>query len=122
MSFVIAVAVGAVCGVLSGFGIGGGSLLVLYMINFTAFNQQTIQGINLVYFLPTATFALISHVKNKMVDFKVALPTVLAGVFATAVSSFAATTISAEILKKAFGVFLICIGVREVFSKKKNGR
>ena len=45
---------GAVCGLLSGLGIGGGTLLMVWMTGVAALPQQTAQGINLLYFLPSA--------------------------------------------------------------------
>ena len=49
---------GALTGILSGFGIGGGSLLLIYMTSFAGLPQDLAQGINLLYFLPTAGAAL----------------------------------------------------------------
>ena len=45
---------GLVCGVLSGLGIGGGTLLMVYMTAMAGLEQTVAQGINLLYFLPTA--------------------------------------------------------------------
>ena len=61
LSFLIAIAAGLVCGVLSGFGIGGGSLLMVWMTAVLSMEQKAAQGINLLYFLPTAAAALIFH-------------------------------------------------------------
>ena len=58
--------IGLLTGVLSGFGIGGGSLLILYMTSFTEVNQYAAGGINLLYFLFCAPAALVSHIKNKL--------------------------------------------------------
>ena len=55
---------GLVCGILSGFGIGGGSLLMVWMTAVAALDQKTAQGINLLYFLPTSIGALIFHIKQ----------------------------------------------------------
>ena len=54
MSFLIATLAGLATGVLSGFGIGGGTLLLIYMTSFAQLDQSMAQGINLLYFLPTA--------------------------------------------------------------------
>ena len=48
LSFLIAVAAGLVCGVLSGFGIGGGSLLMVWMTAALSMEQKAAQGINLL--------------------------------------------------------------------------
>ena len=41
-------------GILSAWGVGGGTLLLLLMTLFLGVDQTQAQGINLLYFLPTA--------------------------------------------------------------------
>lgn len=53
---------------LSGFGIGGGTLLLIYMTAFAGVPQNLAQGVNLLYFLPTAATALPAHIKNGYID------------------------------------------------------
>ena len=64
MDFIFNSLAAAITGVLTGFGVGGGTLLILYMQTFTAFSQASAQGINLAYFLPTAGASLIGHIKE----------------------------------------------------------
>ena len=45
--WLIAALAGAAAGVLSGLGVGGGSLLLIYMTSFTGVPQTLAQGINL---------------------------------------------------------------------------
>ena len=119
MQFAIAVLVGAATGVISAWGIGGGTLLVIYMSAFANVEQQTAQGINLLYFLPTAVAALITHIKNKLVEWRAVIPTVIAGVPAAIATSLFATQLDTDILRKGFGVFVIVVGITEVFRKTK---
>ena len=63
----VAAAVGVLCGIISGFGIGGGSVLMVWMTAVLAMEQRTAQGINLLYFLPTAAAALIIHIREKRI-------------------------------------------------------
>ena len=79
LTLLAAAAAGLVCGVLSGFGIGGGSLLMVWMTAVCAVGQKTAQGINLLYFLPTAAAALIFHAKNRLIDWRAVLPAAAAG-------------------------------------------
>ena len=116
---IIAIFIGLACGILSGFGIGGGTLLMLYMMNFTSLSQHAAQGINLLYFLPTSALALVSHFKNKLVDTSLAVPAIIAGILTTAAAAFAATAMDTSLLKKFFGAFLILLGLKEVFKKKQ---
>lgn len=118
MSFVIALLAGLATGVLSGFGIGGGTLLLIYMTSFAGLEQDLAQGINLLYFLPTAATALIAHRKNGYLKKEAAWPAILCGLVGTALAAWAATALDVEILRKCFGVFLLFVGLHELFRKK----
>ena len=115
--FLIAALAGAVTGVLSGFGVGGGSLLLIYMTCFAGAPQALAQGVNLLYFLPTAATALPAHVKNGYVEKKALLPAIAAGLGCSAIAAWAATALDVEVLRKCFGGFLILIGLRELLRK-----
>lgn len=117
MGWLIAALAGAVTGVLSGFGVGGGSLLLIYMTSFAGTPQNLAQGINLLYFLPAAAAALPAHFKNGCVEKRALLPAILAGLAGTALSAWAATSLDVELLRKCFGGFLLIIGVRELLRK-----
>ena len=112
-----AVVAGAVCGILSAFGIGGGSLLMIWMTAVLNMEQQTAQAINLLYFLPAASISLIFHIHNRQICWRAAVPAILAGVVTAALSAWAASCLEAVLLRKAFGVFLLVIGVLELRKK-----
>lgn len=117
MSWVISLLAGAITGVLSGFGVGGGTLLLIYMTTFAGVEQHLAQGINLLYFLPTAALALPAHIKNGYVDKPTALPAIAAGLLGTAVAAWVATALDVTLLRRIFGAFLIYVGIRELFRK-----
>ena len=117
MSFMIALAAGIVTGVLSGWGVCGGTLLMIFMTSIAGISQAEAQGINLFYFLPTSATALYFHIKNRLLERDTAIPAIIAGVVTTLVSALAATAIDTSLLKKIFGVFLITVGVFELFKK-----
>ena len=116
-SWFIPVLAGAVTGVLSGFGVGGGTLLLIYMTAFAGVDQHLAQWINLLYFLPTAATALPAHFKNGFIDKKTALPAIIAGLAGTAVAAWTATALDVALLRRFFGAYLLYIGVRELFRK-----
>lgn len=115
--WIIAALAGAATGVLSGFGVGGGSLLLIYMTSFAGVPQTLAQGVNLLYFLPAAATALPAHLKNDYVEKKALLPAIAAGLVCSALAAWAATALDVEVLRKCFGGFLILIGLRELFQK-----
>ena len=54
--------------VISAWGVGGGTLLLLVMTLLLDVDQRTAQGINLLFFLPAAASALFVHRKNGYLD------------------------------------------------------
>ena len=106
-----------VCGVLSGFGIGGGSLLMVWMTAVLSMEQRAAQGVNLLYFLPCAACALIFHIKNKQIVWRAVWPAALAGSVCAVGGALLAQNVDAELLRKLFGGFLILVGLSEIFLK-----
>ena len=66
-------------GVLSGMGVGGGSLLIVLLSAFMQVEQVTAQGVNLVYFLPAAAIAVLIHWKKGNIDAGTAAAGTVAG-------------------------------------------
>lgn len=110
---------GTITGILSAFGIGGGSLLLIYLTAFAGMSQHQAQGINLLYFLPAAAAALPAHKKNGLLEKKIILPAILAGLCAAACTALLANRLDTHLLRKLFGVFLLYIGLRELFRRDK---
>ena len=106
-------------GILSGFGIGGGSLLLLYLTLFEGAGQYQAGGINLLYFLSCAPAALISHRKNGLIEREAVKCCVPAGVVTSVLSALLAARVDTDLLRRAFGVVLLYIGVKETFLRKK---
>lgn len=82
--------VGLLTGVLSGCGIGGGSLLLLWLTLVQDMPQFTAGGINLLYFLACAPAALVSHLKNHLIDRGAVKFCVPFGAMTSLLASFAA--------------------------------
>lgn len=120
ITWLISVLAGAATGILSGFGVGGGTLLLIYLTSFAGMEQTLAQGINLLYFLPAAATALPAHVKNGYIQKKTAIPAICTGLACTALAAWAATAIDVELLRKFFGVFLLYVGISELFRKQQS--
>ena len=122
MSGLIAGLAGLICGVFSGLGIGGGTLLMVWMTAVVGLQQQTAQGINLLYFLPTAACALFFHIKKRLIRWRVVLPAILCGCLTAVGAAFLATGIDTGLLRKLFGGFLIFVGIRELFTAQRRAK
>ncbi len=107
----------AATGVLSAWGVGGGTLLLLVMTLFLGVDQEAAQSINLLYFLPTAAVSLYFHAKNDLLD-KKALKTAIPWGFVAAVATSLLIP-EAEALRRPFGVFLLLSAASLLWKSKK---
>ncbi|PYG87306.1 hypothetical protein LY28_02211 [Ruminiclostridium sufflavum DSM 19573] len=113
----IVVLIGLAAGIVSGMGIGGGAILIPALVFFVKPEQHVAQSVNLLFFIPTAAVALIIHIKNKNVDFKTGIPILLFGLVGAIIGSLVSLSMDGHILRKIFGVFLLAMGIYEIFSK-----
>ncbi len=109
--------IGIISGIISGMGMGGGAILIPALVIFIKPEQHVAQSTNLLYFIPTAIIALIVHIRNKHIDFKMALPIIITGFLGAFLGSKLALSLSGMSLKRWFGVFLLCMGVYEMFRR-----
>ena len=122
--WVLPILVGAATGILSGFGVGGGTLLLVYLTTFAGVDQHLAQGINLLYFLPAALTALPAHWKNGYIRRDALLPAILAGLLLSGAAAWLATGLDTGLLRRCFGGFLVILGLYELFGPatgKKEG-
>lgn len=120
-SWPAALLVGTVLGYLSGLGIGGGSLLILWLTMVLGMDHGTARGINLLFFLPAASVACLFRWKQGAVKLKTILPAILAGCIAAGAGSWIGTHMDLELLKKLFGGLLILTGLRELLYRPRTG-
>ena len=120
MNSLFGIIAGLLAGTAAAMGLGGGSVLLIYLTVFAGVNQITAQGINLIFFLPTAAFAVFIYAKRGVIRWKIILPIMLFGALATIFSSWAVSFISPDIIRKIFGGLIIIYGLLELFKKKSN--
>lgn len=113
---------GTLLGFLAGLGIGGGSLLLLWLTTVLQMDQKTAQGINLLFFLPAAFVSLLRTENRTHRDLGKYLPAIASGCLAAAVFSLLGKHIDTAVLKKLFGGIFIAVGMRELFYRPRNAR
>ena len=106
-------------GIISAWGVGGGTLLLLVMTLFLGVEQRAAQGINLLFFLPTALSALICHAKQGYLDkptLKAAIPV---AVITALLGAWLATAIDIRLLRKPFGIYLLLSGISLILPRRQ---
>ncbi len=116
----MSVFVGTVLGFLSGLGIGGGSLLILWLTLVQDMPPETARGVNLLFFLPAALVAGFFRWRQGAIPIKKILPAILAGCASALLFSLLAQKLDTSLLKKLFGALLIATGIKELLFRTKD--
>ena len=120
---VLDILVGTLTGIISGFGIGGGTILVVYLTAISGFAQNEARGINLLYFITCAPAALIGHIKNHYVQWRVAIYCTIGGIATAIPVSLVAAAINDDWLHRLFGLMLLYVGIKELrYKSYENNR
>ncbi len=109
----IKVLIGIISGIVSGMGMGGGSILITILTCFSEIDQKIAQSTNIIFFIPTSVAATIVNVKNKNIKWKIAVPLTIAGIFGAVIGANIAINLETKVLKKIFGIFLLAIALYE---------
>ena len=122
-SFPAALIAGILLGCLAGLGVGGGSLLILWLTLVLHMDQPTARAINLMFFIAAAAAVSFFRWKQGAVHLRKILPAILSGCVFAFLFSLLSKNIDVAALKKLFGILLLATGVRELFYKprKKEG-
>lgn len=108
---VVTMIVAFLISVLSGLGVGGGSLLVIYLSVFTDTPQLTAQGINLLFFLFSAGSSILIHIQKRQIFPMVILVLAATGIVGSLGGFALAAQMEEGFLRKIFGVMLVICGI-----------
>jgi uncharacterized protein len=118
VQYVYAALIGLFGGVASGlFGVGGGIVMVPAMVFFLTMDIKLAVGTSLAVIIPTAAMGVTKHYNLGNVDWRVAAslaPTAICGGY---LGAWLTKEISSSTLKRAFGGFLVLVGIRLLFGK-----
>ena len=111
---------GIVSGVVSGTGMGGGTILILILSVFMGIDQHLAQGTNLIFFVPTSISSIFVSSKEKLINWKLGIPVSIFGVLGAIIGAKISTQMDVKNLKKCFGVFLFIIATYEIYTLFQN--
>lgn len=109
---------GVLSGIIASMGLGGGAVLLLYLVYIKETAQLTAQGVNILFFVPIGLLAVIIYAKKKQIKWKVCLPFAIFGLVGAALGFWLSDIIPIEYLSKIFGGFLIIAGLISMFKRK----
>lgn len=112
----IEVLIGIIAGIVGGLGMGGGTVLILFLSLFLGIEQHIAQATNIIFFVPTAIAAIMINLKNKNVNLKIATPVCLWGILGAFIGSYISMKMNVNLLRKCFGIFLILIAIYQTYA------
>ena len=121
-SFPIALGIATILGILAGLGVGGGSLLMLWLTLVLNMPHGQAKLYNLLFFLPTALVTSCFRWKQGRLNIQKLLPGMIGGCITALVFSMVGKHMDTSFLKKVFGILLLAIGIKELFLNKKKPR
>ena len=122
IDFCIALLAAIFCGTLAGMGLGGGSLLILWLTAVQNMDPVTARGINLVFFLPAALIATLSRIRKGNLPIQKVMPAVWAGILFAILFSIISSRLVIDHLQKLFGILLLITGLRELFYRPRKAK
>ena len=122
LTFLVALLAGSALGFLAGIGVGGGSLLILWLTAVLKMPQPEARILNLLFFLPSAAIASVFRHREGNLNIRKVLPAILAGCVAAGLFSLLSRTLDTQLLKKLFGCLLLITGVREILYRPRKAR
>lgn len=107
---------GLISGIVSGTGMGGGTILILVLSIFLGVDQHIAQATNLVFFVPTSISAIIVSIKEKLIEWRIGIVLAASGIAGAIIGAIISGKMNVKILKKIFGVFLGIIAIYEIYT------
>ena len=119
--YLLAALIGLIGGITSGlFGVGGGVFMVPAMMLGLSPPIRDVKmaiGTSLVVIVPTAIMGSFKHHQNGNVHWVIAAMLVPGAIIGSYIGVYLTKIVSADDLKRIFGIFLVIVGLRLIFFK-----
>jgi uncharacterized membrane protein YfcA len=108
--YLVCVGIGLLAGLLSGlFGVGGGTVIVPFLVLLLRFDQRLAAGTSLAAIVPTAAVGVISYAVHGSVAWIPALLLAAGAVFGAQIGTWLLPRLSLTVLRWAFVGFLVAV-------------
>ncbi len=116
----IKIIAGFLSGMIGAMGLGGGTVLLIYLAVFSNIEQTRAAGVNLLFFIPIATLSVIIYAVKKKIKWKTVAVFAASGLGGAALGSILTSFAGDKWVRLAFAALLIILGVKFLFTKNKN--
>lgn len=103
--------IGVLIAALAGMGVGGGGLLVLYLVFIKDMAQLEAQGINLVFFVFAAASSLLYHIRKREIRWRLVIMVIGFGVAGAYMGAKTAAALDPQLIRRLFGWLMTVSGV-----------
>lgn len=114
--------IGLVSGIVSGTGMGGGTILIFLLTYICGLEQHVAQATNLIFFIPTSIVAIIVNIKNRNIDLKLATIISIFGILGAIIGANLSVHTNVDKLRRYFGIFLAIIAIHEIYTIIKENK
>jgi uncharacterized protein len=120
VTIIILVLIGLMAGVFGGmFGVGGAIIMIPALVYFLGVDQHTAQGTSVAIMLPPiGLFAAYNYYKAGQVNIWYAVIIAMAFMVGGYFGSKIAMVLPESIMKKVFGILLILVALKMIFTKQ----
>ena len=113
---VVTLLAGSIVGAMSAFfGVGGGLLMVPFMVLVLSSSQHVAEGTSLVVIVPTAVAGVVAHSRRGLVDFRLSGWLSVGGVIGAVLGAGVALGTNGALLRLLFGILVIGVGIRFIY-------
>lgn len=114
--------IGIISGIVSGTGMGGGTILIFLLTFALGIEQHIAQATNLIFFIPTSIIAIIVNIRNKNINLKLATKISIFGILGAIIGANLSVHTDVNMLRKCFGIFLALIAIHEIYTMIKENK
>ena len=112
----VEILMGIISGIVSGLGMGGGTILILLLTTFYNVDQHIAQSTNLVFFVPMSISIILLNMKQNNINFKLGNSIIIYGIIGAIIGAKISIKMNVIYLKKYFGIFLGLIAIFEIYN------
>ena len=106
--------------VLSGMGVGGGGMFVIYLSLFTDTPQLVAQGMNLLFFLLSSGASVTVHLQKRRICTSAVAVMASVGIVGALLGAAISSRIPQHLLRQIFGGMLIVSGILALRGKERS--